>query len=416
MHMIHKPPLSGENTTQALETQLSLKNLELTSLLEVTQAINANLPESALYKIFHFTLIANMHIPKLALFVQDSEWSCKVNYNTKTDYRNQQLSPDICSYTNISLSNGNIRGYEEFDIVIPIAHKARVLAYVLVGGIDVAEDYLNSSTLSFIQTFTSIVIVAIENKKMARKELQQEALRKEMEIAREVQSMLFPKELPSNDKVKMHATYLPHQSIGGDYYDYIFVDEDNYIVCIGDVSGKGVPAALLMSNFQACLRTLVRQTQDLSQIINELNYSVSNNAKGERFITFFIAACNLKNKTITYINAGHNPSFLVSEDGKIVMLEKGTTILGAFPKLPFLEEDVLTFSSNSILFLYTDGLTETSNNRNEEFGSDGVSRFLMTNEKNDLKQLHRQLKDELDNHRQDQSYADDITYLSCMLS
>lgn len=217
MRMIRKPQLNGKKSTQALATQLSLKELELTSLLEITQAINFNLPENALYKIFHFTLIANLHIPKLALFVLDKEWNCKVNYNTKQDYKNHKLSSLITDHSQICLLDDATKGYEEFDIVIPIAHKTNVLAYVLVGGIQHPEQYLHTSVIPFIQTFANIIIVAIENKKFARKELQQEALRKELEIAREVQSMLIPKELPQNNKVKMHATYLPHQSIGGDY-------------------------------------------------------------------------------------------------------------------------------------------------------------------------------------------------------
>src|SRR5690606_33837514 len=147
---------------------------------------------------------------------------------------------------------------------------------------------------SFVQTFTSIIVVAIENKKLARKELEQEVFRKELEIAREVQSMLFPKELPDTDKVRAFASYLPHHTIGGDYYDYIQQDENNFLVCIADVSGKGIPASLLMSNFQASLRTLVRQTNDLKQIVNELNFVIKANAKGERFITFFVAAFDLQ--------------------------------------------------------------------------------------------------------------------------
>ena len=415
MRMTRKQQLNGDKNTQDLETQLSLKELELTSLLEITQAINFNLPENALYKIFHFTLIANLRIPKLALYVLDKEWNCKVNYNTKTDCKNLKLIEEITAHRTTTLLE-NVKGYEEFDIIIPITHKDRVLAFVFVGGIDNPASYLDTSVIPFIQTFTNIIIVAIENKKFARKELQQESLRKELEIAREVQSMLIPKELPHTNLVKMYATYLPHQSIGGDYYDYIFIDEHNYIICIGDVSGKGVPAALLMSNFQACLRTLVRQTKDLKQIIEELNYSIIRNAKGERFITFFIAACNLKNNTITYINAGHNPSFLVSGNGSVSMLEKGTTVLGAFDKLPFLEEDVKSFDSNSLLFCYTDGLTETNNENNDEYGIERIEAYLITNSKDNLKQLHEGLKSDLDNFRKDQDYADDITFFSCLLS
>src|SRR5690606_27643059 len=131
-------------------------------------------------------------------------------------------------------------------------------------------------------------------------------------------------------------------------------------ICIADVSGKGIPASLLMSNFQASLRTLVRQTNDLKEITRELNFVIKENAKGERFITFFVAAFDIKNKTLRYINAGHNPPVLVWEDKSMQLLETGTTVLGAFDKLPFIEEEQLMIKAPLLLFSYTDGLTEAS--------------------------------------------------------
>src|SRR5690606_1346513 len=125
------------------------------------------------------------------------------------------------------------------------------------------------------------------------------------------------------------ASYFPHQTVGGDYYDYVRLPEDKFLVCIADVSGKGIPAALLMSNFQASLQALVRQTTDLDYIIRELNFLVKQNSGGERFITFFAAIYDLKKRRLTYINAGHNPPLLIS-GGKILLLEQGTTVLGAF--------------------------------------------------------------------------------------
>ena len=115
--------------------------------------------------------------------------------------------------------------------------------------------------------------------------------------------------MPYNKRVKIKATYFPHDLIGGDYYDYIPVDKKRFIICIADVSGKGIPAALLMSNFQASLRTLIRQTNDLKEIVSELNHLTYENAQGEHFITFFIAMYDKSKHTLTYINAGHNPAF-----------------------------------------------------------------------------------------------------------
>lgn len=395
-----------------LEKELHLREMELNSLLEVTQSINANLPEESLYKIYHFTTIASLHIKKLALYVLDSEWNCKVNYGTEKDYKNQTFNQEILNITNISKLNPGLIDFSEFDIVIPIAHKSKPLAFVFLSG----EEYGGITDTSFIQTFTSIILVAVENKKLARKELEQEAFRKEMEIAREVQTMLFPKELPNTDKLKIHSTYLPHTVVGGDYYDYIPLDENNFLICIADVSGKGIPASLLMSNFQASLRTLVRQTTNLQQITHELNFVIKNNAKGERFITFFVASIDLKNKTLKYINAGHNPPVLVSGDGAMELLEKGTTVLGAFDQLPFMEEVEISLRFPALLFAYTDGLTEASNDSEEEYGIEKIEEFLSKSATKTLKDLHQNLLAELMQFKGSKPFPDDITYISCAIS
>lgn len=415
-HMIHKQPLNGKTNTDLIDYKLYLKELELNSLLEITKAINSNLPESSLYKIYHFTILGNLHVKKLALFVFDSEWECKVNYGTKDPYQNKPLNKKILKVNTTTFLEKEITEYREFNVIIPIAHKDNMLAYVFLGGIDNMEDYKDNSVISFIQTITSIIIVAIENKKLARKELQQEAFKKEMQIAREVQSMLVPKVLPCNDSIKMFASYLPHLSIGGDYYDYIPIDPDKFLVCVGDVSGKGIPAALLMSNFQASLRTMVRQTTNLKEIINELNYGILRNSNGERFITFFIALCNTKEKTITYINAGHNPSFVVFKDGTIQMLEKGSTVLGAFSNLPFIDSECIDISQGALLFAYTDGLTETCNEKGEEFGLSRLRKALSAKSyTSDLPKFHESLIKKLDKFKGKEDYMDDITYVSCLI-
>lgn len=411
--MIRSQQLNGD-TPDALQNKLHLKDLELNSLLEVTEAINSNVPEESLYKIFHFTLIVNLKIKKLALYVLDDAWSCKVNYGTSADFKSTVLPDSLLQISEVSRITTSVGAFNEFDILIPVAHKSKALACIFVGGLQ--EDSNEKTDLSFLQTFANIILVAIENKKLARKELQQEVFRKELEIARGVQAMLFPKELPFNDKLKIKASYFPHISIGGDYYDYLPLNENSFLICIADVSGKGIPAALLMSNFQASLRTLIRQTTDtdLKEIICELNYIIRNNAKGERFITFFTAIVNTREKIIQYINAGHNAPVLLSGNTSTT-LETGTTILGIFDELPFLEEGSVKFAKDALLFAYTDGLTETSNSAEEEFGLDKLINFIEKHRNFDPEKLHEKLHRTLNEFRGKVSFPDDITYLSCHL-
>ncbi len=401
--------------TQAnLQKLLEKKELELNSLLEITQAINSNVPEDSLYKIFNFTLRSNLNIKKLALFVLDERWNCKVNFGTQNNFMRERLDDRFELIKNIhKLTDFDGRcAFHEFDLVIPISHKSDTLALVFVGGMDQSSTHDHDEGVKFIQALGNIIIVAIENKKLARKQLQQEAFRKELEIASDVQQFLFPDKLPYTDVLKLEASYLPHDMIGGDYYDYVPINANQFLICVADVSGKGIPAALMMSNFQASLRTLLRQTPNLRDIVEALNFQVLENTKGEKFITFFAAVYDIALKTMVYVNAGHNPPLLWHK-GKLTQLEEGSTVLGAMHPLPFLNEGFLTGLDDFTLFAFTDGLIETTNEAGEEFGTRSLVDYFTLNYRKDLRTIHQDIIVTLDGFKGRNSYRDDITMLSC---
>ncbi len=390
--------------------QIERKELELSALLEITQAINSNLPEESLYKIFNFTLRSNLHIKKLALFVFDKTWSCKVSFGTQNNYQKTKLDERVKMIKNIHrMTEFPECEFDEFDLVIPVAQKSETLALVFVGGF---EQHHNDDNLRFIQALSNIIVVAIENKKLARQQLEQEAFRKELEIASDVQRFLFPEKLPNTERLKVEASYLPHDRVGGDYYDFIPINANQFLICVADVSGKGIPAALMMSNFQASLHTLLRQTPNLTEIIEALNYQVLDSAKGEKFITFFGAIYDLKLKTMVYVNAGHNPPVLCDHTG-IRLLEEGCTVLGAMHPLPFIKDGLITNIDKFTLNEYTEGLTETINEDEEEFGIQALLDYLRDNYQKDLKTIHNDIIINLDGFKGRNAYRDDITILSC---
>jgi len=400
-----------------LKSKYEIKELELNALLEITQAINSNFPEESLYKIYNFTLRSNLRIEKLALFVLDDEWECKVTFGTKKRFNRADLLPAFKTIQDIT----HLKEFEEcdftvFDIIIPVAHKERTLALVFVGGLDNNRIHnLHDDNVKFIQALSNIIIVAIENKKMARRQLDQEAFRKELEIASDVQQFLFPEKLPNTEILKVEASYLPHDLIGGDYYDYIPINKNQFLICVADVSGKGIAAALMMSNFQASLRTLLRQTPNLTDIIEALNFQVLENTKGEKFITFFAAIYDIRLKTMVYVNSGHNPPILWTKKNGIRLLEEGSTVLGAMHPLPFLNEGFVTELDEFLLFCYTDGLTETVNSEGKEFGVDFLLEYFNKPDTyfKDLKTIHQDIIVSLDTFKGRMGYHDDITILSC---
>ncbi len=399
-----------------LQKQLDRKELELNALLEITQAINSNVPEESLYKMFNFTLRSNLHIRKLALYVFDEKWRCQVNFGTKTNFLKCPLDDRFHLIRQVhKLAEFESEcNFHEFDLVIPVAHQSETLAVVFIGGLEsnkLNHDYEDS--IRFIQALSNIIIVAIENKKLARKQLEQEAFRKELEIASDVQQFLFPDKLPNTDHLKMVASYLPHDMVGGDYYDYVPINKNQFLLCVADVSGKGIAAALMMSNFQASLHTLLRQMPNLSEIVEALNYQVLESTKGERFITFFGGIYDINLKTLVYVNAGHNPPLLWDKKHGIRLLEDGSTVLGAMHPLPFLKEGFVTDLDDFLLFCYTDGLTETVNEKDEEFGQSSLMEYFNANHNKDLNTIHQDIIVQLDGFKGKNSYRDDITMLSC---
>ena len=396
-----------------LKKKIEKKELELNALLEITQAINSNVPEDSLYKIFNFTLRSNLNIKKLVLFVYDEVWSCKVSFGSTKNYHKARLDERVKMVKNIHrMEEFEDCDFDEFDLVIPIAHKDETIALIFVGGVDHQTSHDDDESIKFIQALSNIIIVAIENKKLARKQLEQEAFRKELEIASDVQQFLFPDKLPNTERLKLEASYLPHDRVGGDYYDYIPINKNQFLLCVADVSGKGIPAALMMSNFQASLHTLLRQTPNLIEIVEALNYQVMESAKGEKFITFFGAIYDLALKTMVYVNAGHNPPILWDKKG-MRLLEEGSTVLGAMHPLPFMNEGFIPDLDEFFLFCYTDGLTETINEEGKEFGVDYLTTYFEKNHNKDLKTIHQDLIVALDGFKGRNSYRDDITLLSC---
>lgn len=391
------------------------KQLELNSLLEITTAINENTSEDALYKIFYFTTLTHIRFQKIGLIIfTGGRPECKVGHGFSVS---EQLLNEVDNLVlprkaQILPSEDRQEGLSEVEVVLPVHHKHKKLACLILGGLGEDHEQFDLKELNFIQTIANIIMVAIENKRLARLEMQRLALRKEIEIAQQVQGMLFPSSLPNNEKYSIHASYLPHSEVGGDYYDFIELNDDEFIICIADVSGKGVPAALLMSNFQASLRTMIKYTTDIKKIIHELNALIHNNAQGEKFITFFIGKYNAKTRELSYINAGHNHPLLI-DNYEITLLDKGSVMLGPFETLPFVNEGIVTIKPNETLLLYTDGITETTNNNDVEFGEDRLEGIFKEGRAEKGIKLHEQIIVSVDLFKDDQNYSDDLTLLSC---
>ncbi|HLW18685.1 MAG TPA: PP2C family protein-serine/threonine phosphatase [Cyclobacteriaceae bacterium] len=389
------------------------KELELKALLEITQAINENKRESVLLEIFKFTCLVHLNIKSLILYVADNDgFNERVAHNVKgrtpksIPYRDVEENKEIGK---LNLVMSEEYSFAELDIYVPVYHKDKMLAILLLK----KKEDDKELDLDFTQALANILVVALENKRFSRKQLDQERVNREIEIASNVQRMLFPAQLPETAKLQAKVTYYPHSTVGGDYYDLVQKNEDEVFFCIADVSGKGMPAALLMSNFQAALRTLLRSSSDLKMIVEQLNYTLFENTKGDRFITFFLGYYNYKTRELIYVNAGHNPPVLCWEgERRTELLEAGTTLLGAFEELPFLEIGKREHLSQFTIHLYTDGLTESHNLNEEEYGDARFEKYISNNLCVHPRVFHDNFFTSLDAFAEGVSRKDDVTLLS----
>jgi sigma-B regulation protein RsbU (phosphoserine phosphatase) len=405
-----------EKLQKYLENQLKIKDFKLNSLLEITNAINTNEGVNQLYKIFEFILKEQLGFDKFIFFNKLDEWSCVIKLGFKGKVKEIDVERDLLRFRDITVIESSPSALiNEFDVIVPVFHKEKPLAYLLIAGLEhrkmkIAETMNN---MSFIQTLANIIVVAIENKRMAKASLKQERLKKELEVASEMQKLLFPSDLPSNKRMDISAKYKARHEVGGDYYDFIPLGDEEYIVCIADVSGKGISAALLMANFQATIRTIFRyQRFEFDFLIEELNKKVMRSAKGEKFITFFIAHYNANSRLLTYVNAGHNHPFIV-HGRKSEMLDQGSIGLGMMDELPFINVGKMELKPNSTLVLYTDGVVELEDHNEEQFGIDRLVKMIHNYYPLKMEDLNNLIFSKLDEWRGDLKLVDDTAIFSC---
>jgi sigma-B regulation protein RsbU (phosphoserine phosphatase) len=203
----------------------------------------------------------------------------------------------------------------------------------------------------------------------------EERFKRELIEARELQENLLANSTSAIEELQVAAKWQPATTVGGDYIAAFNIDEEHAALCVADVVGKGLPAALLMSNFQAALKSLASQSLSPADVSTRLNDLLYANIPLHKFVTAFYGVINIAEHTLTFTNAGHNPPLLVRENGECLRLEAGGSVLGAFPDVPFAQEQIQLQPGDRLL-LFTDGLTEAIDQCNEQFGEERLMELL----------------------------------------
>jgi len=276
-------------------------------------------------------------------------------------------------------------GVEGLDLVSAIRSKDSLLPVVVMTGwssVDLAVEAMRRGASDFIQKpwDNRDLLQKLQNQiSWARAQRRAQRLsEEERQEAREIQDTLLPKTLPTVPGYEVAAMTQPLRFVGGDYYCILAISKRDTVLCIADVAGKGLPAALLMSSLQAALRPLIWQKLAPRELCHRLNRILCDLTPPGKFISFFYALLNNVDNRLTYCNAGHNPPLLIRADGTSKELNAGGAVLGQLPDWRY-EQGQLHMESGDKLLLFTDGLVEACNADEVSFGEDSLIRIAREN-------------------------------------
>ncbi|MGQ9811438.1 MAG: SpoIIE family protein phosphatase, partial [bacterium] len=257
-----------------------------------------------------------------------------------------------------------VRESTQSEVVVPLMVGDRI-----VGIINLESDRLDAFTdehVNLIKTFGSQAAISIERAKLHADQIEKERLESEIQLARQIQQSFLPQRLPSIDGFELSAINISSEEVGGDYYDVIAISEGQWGLVIADVFGKGIPASLVMASFRASLLAEIRNNYSISTIVSKVNRLIWESVEPERCVTACYGVLDAKERVLTYSNAGHTYPIVFGKDG-VKRLFKGGMLLGAFEDAKY-EEERVHLSSGDVVVFFTDGVTESEDEKGEPFG------------------------------------------------
>jgi phosphoserine phosphatase RsbU/P len=367
-------------------------------LSELSEDVRLMVETRPLLETVSTRISESLHVPQIALLLKNgSEFQpayalgyenppgVEFSENGKTVEKLKKNEPltiygdDKESWVNEEIETGEREKLQLLNsqLLLPIGAKDTLSGVISLSPKKSEEPY-TPNDLRLLRSVAVQTGLALENSRLtetiAREAAQKERLNRELEIAREVQERLFPQELPPTEGLDYIGACRPALGVGGDYYDFLELPEGKFGIAIGDVSGKGIGASLMMASLQASLRgQAIHCGSDLAALMRHVNTLVYEASTSNRYATFFYAQLDTKTRTMIYVNAGHNPPFLLRKNGEVVRLEEGGAVVGMLPTM-FINyiQGEIQLETGDLLVGYTDGISEAMNPAEEEWGEDAM--------------------------------------------
>ena len=407
---------------QEANRRLDRKIQELNTLFDLGKEFNVGLDQARVVRLLTFALLGQVGVKSYAICLREDDEPKVVASKLPAD---ADLAPDLhplCTleqaatvqelsrHRNSRVSAARLM-QNGIQAVVPMRSQGETKGLLLLGERHRAASY-TAEDFEFLYSLGNLALVSIENARLFQDALERQRLEDELTIAREIQQGLLPGVLPTIPGIDVAAVNIPSKAVGGDYYDLLPRSDGSVVLAIGDVSGKGTPASLLMASVQAALRALAPDCRSLAETTGRINDLTFANTKGAgRFITFFWGTLSEEGHSLAYVNAGHNAPILLRADGSVEFLEEGGLILGVFATGAAYREGRAVLRSDDALVLFTDGVTEAMNGAGDQFGDDRLLETIKESRQGSAADILRHVQDAVQAFVGATPQSDDITLL-----
>ncbi len=397
---------------------LDEKIQQLKTLFELAKEFGGILNPEIVVKLFSLTLMGQVGTSRYAICLKEG----KSLYSKISGEYLETDKKTMFQLVSTPLLVAEISGKKRYKVLHEHLLKEKIAALVPlqmqneVKGVLCLGDKLRGggytqSDLEFIFSLSNLAFVSLENARLFNEELEKKKMENELLIAREIQQGLLPRTLPSIDGFEIAAENISSKQVGGDYYDVIPTDNNSFIITIADVSGKGTPASLLMANVQATVHALVPFQLPLSIATARINDLIYRNTSSDKFITFFWGSLDSTSKKFHYVNAGHNPPFVLRANGTIERLEDGGLILGIMKTISPYQEGSVSLNPGDSVILFTDGVSEAMDINGVDYTEERLEIFVKGLNGKSASEMLLEIKNEIQRYTSGAMQSDDITLI-----
>ena len=394
---------------QSVNRNLDRKIQQLNTIFDIGRELNTTLDQRKIGSLMSFAVMGELLVNKCAVFTKQ-EGGIKALVAKGVDPLIEAVSELVeISEPLILEESKRFVQYKDlgFSVLVPMRIQDETKGIMAIGS-KISGTEFDEGDLEFLTTLGNQAMTSLENARLFEETLEKQRMEEELNLARSIQQGLLPSELPQLEGYEIAAMNIPSRQVGGDYFDVIPISEDRYGIAIADVSGKGAGAALLMASLQASLQALLSANCEMGEMVSRINNLIHNNTDLDKFITFFFGELDIKKHTFTFCNAGHNPPYKINKEGKFEELEVGGIILGMIANMAY-ETAEVSMKPGDRIVMFTDGITEAMDVKNDEFGEERLKAVIEKRPKASAQELMEKISSEVKSFSEGMPQADDIT-------